>query len=114
MAAFDVLSTTLKWGFTDRSLVTHARKISLSPNGLYTVVLYDTGHLIILNSIFGNVISAKQFPGTPDYSWEHRIMRSLLVNSVGNAVYSLVYGSSSQFFFQSDSNTYQPQADWAL
>ena len=57
IAAFDVESTELKWGFYDQSLSNWAYKIAVSPSGLYLVVFYDAGFLLTMHSSNGTVIS---------------------------------------------------------
>ncbi len=73
------------------------------------VVLFDDGRFVILGSSTGNLISAKKFAGEvlayparkPD--WAKKMLRSLLINSAGTAVYILAYASAAPngFFFRS-------------
>lgn len=97
IVAFDIASTSLDWGFIDAGtsgtqINNYAWKIALSPNGLFLVVLYDYGYLITMKASDGAVISGKKWDGGHDST--HPIMKSLLINSLGNAAYALVYGTS--------------------
>lgn len=102
IAAFDVESTELKWGFYDQSLSNWAYKIAVSPSGLYLVVFYDAGFLLTMHSSNGTVISGIKWTGYMNNTKPLNFMKQLLVNSAGDAAYALVYESGKSVFFRTN------------
>jgi hypothetical protein len=60
----------------------------------------------------GAVISGKSWNGGHDAT--HYIMKSLLVNSLGNAAFALVYGPGYSIFLRTNPTIQSTTAVWAL
>jgi hypothetical protein len=82
---------------------------------LYLAILYNKGYFLTLNATNGNVISGKKWNGGTDAASHHLIMRSILVNSKGNAAYALVYASDGKsVLLRTNPMIYNTTTDWAL